>query len=247
MNTPPVPNIQKNGPAPTGNIPASRRQWIAVGACLLLVGAIALSSLGGPASPKLKTSGLPSATVTPMTPAELETATRNLRQQQIEAERARKQADQAAKLFAQSAPNAGVPVDVNSQGGLAGQPIVGPNGSVYYPAGSERTVPQPPATAQDSIRLERAKREYASLFASNLALSLRPDRTSTALASAAAPTSSPLAEKSACRFRKHVFQRLLRARLMIFRKRQHSNRRRQPRPARCGDSRSRVTEAHRGS
>ena len=197
MNTPPVPNIQKNGPAPTGNIPASRRQWIAVGACLLLVGAIALSSLGGPASPKLKTSGLPSATVTPMNPAELETATRNLRQQQIEAERARKQADQAAKLFAQSVPNAGAPVDVNSQGGLAGPPIVGPNGSVYYSAGSERTVPQPPTTAQDSIRLERAKREYASLFASNLALSLRPDRTSTALASTAVPTSNPLAERSA--------------------------------------------------
>ena len=133
MSTPPpIPNVQQNAPVPTGNIPASRRQWIAVGACLLLVVAIAFTSLGGPASPKLRTNPLPSATVTPMTAAELDTATRNLKQQQIEAEEARQKADQAAKRFAQSvSPTNAAPggaVDSNLQGGVSGQPVIGPNG-----------------------------------------------------------------------------------------------------------------------
>ncbi len=211
MNTPPVPNVQKNGPAPTGNIPAGRRQWIAVGACLLLVGAIALSSLGGPASPKLKTGGLPSATVTPMSPAELETATRNLKQQQVEAEQAREKADQAARRFAQSVPNAGGSAELSSQGGLGGQTVAGPNGSAYYPAGSEHPVPPQIATAQDSLRLERAKREYASLFASNLALSLRPDHPTVASAGAGTFPTPPLLPNESDDLQKTAIPRLEKA------------------------------------
>lgn len=203
MSTPPpIPNVQQNAPVPTGNIPASRRQWIAVGACLLLVAAIAFTSLGGPASPKLRMNPLPSATVTPMTAAELDTATRNLKQQQIEAEEARQRADQAAKRFAQSvAPTNAAPggaVDSNLQGGVPGQPVIGPNGVAYYPAGADRAVPaSQQLTAQAAMRLERAKREYASLFSSNLALSLRPERALTTMPARGVspiepgPTSSP--------------------------------------------------------
>jgi len=175
---PPIPNVQQNAPVPPGNIPASRRQWIAVGACLLLVVAIAFTSLGGPASPKLRTNPLPNATVTPMTAAELAMATRNLKQQQIEAEEARQKADQAAKLFAQSVASGGAApagaVDSNLQGGVPGQPVIGPNGVAYYPDRTMAAAQQP--TAQSAMRLERQKREYASLFSSNVALSLRPER-----------------------------------------------------------------------
>src|ERR1019366_1840904 len=49
----------------------------------------------------------------------------------------------------------------------------------------------PPATAEDSIKAERRKREYLSLFASNLALSYRKNASSAGIA----PTDSAPAEQ----------------------------------------------------
>src|SRR5262249_7595639 len=82
--------------------------------------------------------------------------------------RAQDEAQRSQAAMNQAAASAGINTGV--QGGIPGQAIIGPNGQPYYPAaGNQPTV----VSEKSAIEQDKEKREYASLFASNVALSYR--------------------------------------------------------------------------
>jgi type IV secretion system protein VirB10 len=95
------------------------------------------------------------------TKAEIDRYTQALRAEEERLRQAQADASRSRASFEQQ-------INTGMQGGIPGQGVIGPDGQAYYPA-------TPYAPPVDVIAQEREKREYASLFASNVALSLRKE------------------------------------------------------------------------
>ena len=158
MNEP----IQNQTPKPAGLLPKHVQSWILIGLALLMVLIMWLTG-GKKPQPAAKAS---TQAVPGDAPIEVDQTRINELQNRI-AELQRQQMV-AQNNLAQQTHLLGEPQDSQSQP-------------------STRVNP-PPEQAEDAIRSEREKRQYLSLFASNLALSYRKSATSTALDPEPAPT-----------------------------------------------------------
>lgn len=161
----PDPTVQNRAPNPPGNIPKGRQTWIMLGIALVIVLAVIFS--GSTATPAKPANNLPPLTVTPPTKGDIDRYKRELAEQEAAAAAAQRQMKEAAARFNQQ-------TGAGNTGTAAAQPVLGPDGRPYYPA-AQNTEPAPAAVPQKSpIEQEKEKLEFTSLFASNIALSLRP-------------------------------------------------------------------------
>lgn len=168
------PQVKDRSARPAGILPKNTQALVIAGIALVMVGAIVFSGGGSP-KPKAKPS--------PATPAVIGPSQERIEEyrQQLN-EQARKLAAQQAQ-FAQDRQALGVNPAVGAPG------TTSPTGAPNYP--SAYAQPQQP-TEKDSIESDRKKREYASLFASNVALSYRKDAVQ-----ASAPASQASANNAA--------------------------------------------------
>jgi type IV secretion system protein VirB10 len=158
------PEVQQKTTPPPGNIPRGRQAYVMIAVAVVIVLAVVFS---GPGSPPQKAAVVVPPLVNTPSKAEIDRYTQNLK---MEEERLRRAQEEAAR--SQTAMNqAAAGINSATQGGIPGQAVVvGPNGQPYYPAPGYQPAPLPEKSA---IEQEKDKREYASLFASNVALSYR--------------------------------------------------------------------------
>ena len=163
----PVPNIPKTPASPPGLLPRNTQAWLIGGVSLLMVLVIALTGRNNPkehSAVSLQTAGADATT------------------RRIEDYRMR--IDQEAQKLQLERARLAQTQSVLGQGpGTSGQPM--PAGPV--PTYSSRYA-MPNSASEDSLETERQKREYLSLFASNVALTFRATPTPSA---SAATTTSP--------------------------------------------------------
>jgi type IV secretion system protein VirB10 len=151
MNEP----IKDKAPKPPGLLPKNVQSWVIIGIALLMV--VIMWLTGGK---KPQATGK-SAAPTVLTPAPVEVNETKIAELQSRIQDLQKQQLAAQSALAQQTRLLGSLPQEQSQG----QPNTGPSNA-------------PSATAEDSIKAERRKREYLSLFASNLALSYRKNASS---------------------------------------------------------------------
>jgi len=151
MNEP----IKDKAPKPPGLLPKNVQSWVIIGIALLMVVIMWLTggkkpqATGKSAAPTVLTPAPVEVNETKI--AELQSRIQDLQKQQLAAQSALAQQTRLLGSLPQEQPQA--------------QPNAGPSNA-------------PPATAEDAIKAERRKREYLSLFASNLALSYRKNASS---------------------------------------------------------------------
>lgn len=147
MNEPITSGIADKAPKPSGLLPKNVQSWLILGLAVLMV--VIMWLTGGKKSPAT----LKSSAMAPLGPATVEVNETKIAELQN-----RIQQLQREQLIAQNA--------------LAQQNRIPGNG----PSGSEATGSAPgaqPERTEEVIEAERKKRSYLSLFASNVALSLR--------------------------------------------------------------------------
>lgn len=156
------PPVQDRSIKPTGVLPKNMQTYVIIGIAVVMVGAIAFSGAGTP-----QKSTDPNA-------AKLQTAidpnwARIQEYRNRIDEQARKLADEQAKLE-QAKQAFGMPPATGSMT----TPQLPPQPAYPYAAYQPPPEPRPPAKPEKSaIELDKEKREYQSLFASNVALSYR--------------------------------------------------------------------------
>ena len=171
MNEP----IKDKAPKPPGLLPKNVQSWVIIGIALLMV--VIMWLTGGK---KPQATGK-SAAPTVLTPAPVEVNETKIADLQSRIQDLQKQQLAAQNALAQQTRLLGSLPQEQSQA----QPNAGPSNV-------------PPATAEDAIKAERRKREYLSLFASNLALTYRKSASSagTAITENSPPEQSQAATQS---------------------------------------------------
>src|SRR5713226_1204756 len=165
MNEP----IKHKAPKPPGLLPKNVQSWVIIGIALLMV--VIMWLTGGKKPQATGKAAVP----TVQTPAPVEVNETKIAELQSRIQDLQKQQLAAQSALAQQTRLLGALPQDQSQT----QPNAGPSNA-------------PPATAEDAIKAERRKREYLSLFASNLALSYRKNTSS----AGTVPTESAPAEQS---------------------------------------------------
>src|SRR5688572_6842514 len=164
-----VPEVQNKAPKPPGILPKNAQTWIILGIAVIMILVISFSNTGVP-KPKARESVNRQTSTTPTQNrideyrAMVDEEVRRLAAERQRAEQARAQVQTAAAAAMQLQQQPLNPM-------YAGQPAVQHGTAVYGP-------PQPSPEEAQRIALEndRRKREYASLFSSNVALTLRKDQ-----------------------------------------------------------------------
>jgi type IV secretory pathway VirB10-like protein len=168
MNEP----IKDKAPKPPGLLPKNVQSWVIVGIALLMV--VIMWLTGGKKPQATGKSAAPTVQV----PAPVEVNEIKIAELQNRIQDLQKQQLAAQSALAQRTRLLGSLPQEQSQA----QPNAGPSNA-------------PPATAEDAIKAERRKREYLSLFASNLALSYR--RNASAAGTAITENSPPAQPQTA--------------------------------------------------
>ena len=171
-----APHVGQVAVKPKGILPGNLQNWVMVGGGLLMVLFI-LFNTGG--STKDKKAAAAAAAAKPVVIDPSQARIQEYRKQ-IDSEAAKLKAEEERLREVQE--SLGVPPTGQQAGAL----------QAMYPPGPNAIPPAIPQNAQkpavDSIQADREKREYASLFASNVALSYRP--------AAATNTDAKAAEKT---------------------------------------------------
>ena len=163
----PVPNIPKTPASPPGLLPRNTQAWLVGGISLLMVLVIALTGRNNPKEH-------PAASVQT---AGVDATTRRIEEYRMRIDQ------EGQKLQLERARLAQTPSVLGQGPGSSGQPMpAGPVAAYSSRYALSNSVPE------DSLESERQKREYQSLFASNVALTFRPSPTPSA---SAATTASP--------------------------------------------------------
>lgn len=173
------PVIENRAKYPTGNIPRGRQLWVILTVSTLIVLAVLFSG-----------SGTNQPRTAPLAPLQAHTTSKDVIQKytdRLREEEARLKLaqDQAARARTDyGAMNAAI------EDGIPGQAPIGPDGRPQYPQYQQ-------AEQIDPLEAEQRKKEYASLFASNIALSARPKETSMAAKPEPTPTDTPAPQPAA--------------------------------------------------
>jgi type IV secretory pathway VirB10-like protein len=176
-----APKVQDNRTKPPGVLPKNAQTWVLCGLALLMVVVIALS---GKNAPKERVSTLqqagavvdPNATRIREYQTRIEEETRKLREEQAQLARTQQ------VLGLPTAPAAPGPASPYST-------------QAVYPRAGETRYAMAEQASEGSVEIEKRKREYHSLFASNIALSYRKESVASASPEAATQTSVAMQTK----------------------------------------------------
>jgi len=147
-----TPSVNQNVPPPPGNMPRNRQTYIMLGLALLIVLAVVFSTPGAAPTPA---PGVKTPLVSSPTKSEIEQYGKQLQAEEARLQRAQAEAARTRAAFDQqvaSAPPAPGMAPVQNDGRAMYQ---------TFPAESSKS----------TFEHEKERREYASLFASNVALS----------------------------------------------------------------------------
>jgi type IV secretory pathway VirB10-like protein len=147
-----VPTIQDKAPKPPGLLPKNLQSWLLVGLAVLMVLIMWLTGGKKPATPS-KAAPLAPAVLPP-----LEVNEAKIIEMQKRIEELQREQSLAQNALAQTR-------DLSPMGSETPSPQLAPQGNG-----------NPPERPEDEIRAERKKRDYLSLFASNVALTYRNGR-----------------------------------------------------------------------
>ena len=162
------PPVQDKRLAPPGILPKNIQSWVLIGIAVVMIAIIAFS--GNP-SKKPKTAPQAGPAVDPNAERIQEY------QKRIEDETRKLQIEQVGLARTQAALGPAIPA---SQGSLP---------ETYREAVPRSYAPAEPNPQKESLRMDQEKREYESLFASNVALSYRPGQAVKPAVPGAAPPS----------------------------------------------------------
>src|SRR6266852_3437648 len=160
-NQPTVNQIQDNRQKPPGILPRNTQAWVLIGLALLMIIVIALSGKNPP-----------KGRVDPAPPAPLDPNSARIQEYQRRIE------EQARKLQREQADLARTRQTLESTPGApTGAPPFGSSQSPssYQRPAELRYTAMGPSPEQDPMVTDNKKREYQSLFASNIALSYRKE------------------------------------------------------------------------
>ncbi len=191
----PEPVVQQHAGTPPGNIPKGRQTYIMIGIAVAIVLSIVFS---GTATTKAVKPGanLPPLNVATPSKKDIDTYARALGEAEQQARQAQAQAERSKEMLREANAQGGVPaVNAGMQGGTPGQALIGPDGKPYYPVNIQQQNQPVSASAleKNALLQEKEKMEFTSLFASPVALSLRPS----VAATQPAPPSSTTAPEPA--------------------------------------------------
>ena len=183
-----VPEVQNRAPKAPGILPKNAQTWVMVAIALVMVLVIAFSNSGTP-RPKPGATGVQQQTGNPPNQRRIDEYRAMVDEEARKLALERQRLEQA-KLQAQNAAQNGVPPPGTNP---YGQNPYGSQPQTYQAAPVAQ--PSPEELQRLALETERKKREYASLFSSNVALSYRKDAPAAALntaADAAPPALTPL-------------------------------------------------------
>lgn len=179
-----VPEVQNRSPKAPGILPKNAQTWVMVAIAFVMVLVIAFSNSG---TPKPKAGGsAPSQTGNPPNQRRIDEYRAMVDEEARKLALERQRLEQA-KLQAQAAAQGGVPVPGTAPYGT--NPY-GTQSQNYQPAPVAQ--PSPEELQRIALEAERKKREYASLFSSNVALSYRKDASASRVTTEAAAGLPPL-------------------------------------------------------
>ncbi len=182
---PPISQVQDKRQKPPGILPRNTQAWVLSGLALLMVTVIALSGKNSPKERSVSTSPQAAAVVDPSAARiqdyqrRIEEQTRKLQLEQAELVRTRQTLGLASNTPAGTSPATPPPSQTYPPG-------------PYSRAGEMRYSQIEPNPGENAIQMDKKKREYHSLFASNIALSYRKE----AVARAAVPSAQAGTEKT---------------------------------------------------
>lgn len=198
MSTAPQPGpvVEQRAATPPGNIPKGRQTYIMIGIAVVIVLSIVFSGTATKTAVK-PGANLPPLNVTTPSKKDIDSYALALAQAEQQAKQAQVQAERSKAMEREfNTQGGGAAVNTGMQGGIPGQALIGPDGKAYYPMNAPNQA-SPVATPEKSALLqEKEKMEFMSLFASPVALSLRPP-VATALQSPPASTTPPPATATA--------------------------------------------------
>ncbi len=170
--------VQDKRTDPPGILPKNIQSWVLTGIALVMIIIIAFS---GKSAPKTQR---PSSQPSPIVDPNAERIQEY--QKRIEEQTRKLQIEQAALARTQAA--------LGPAAGVTGSASSDPPPAPYRLVASPAYAPAEHTPQRDSIRMDKEKREYESLFASNLALTYRSGLV--AKPAAVQPSPSPLSEES---------------------------------------------------
>jgi type IV secretion system protein TrbI len=155
-----TPQVQDKRTQPAGIVPRNAQLWLLIGVALVMVLVIAFSGRNPPKDRR--------ASATPQAPTAVEPNTARIQEYQkgIDEITRRLKAQQEQAVAQQSLGTPPI-------GAEATRPYPGPNSSIYGPAYESRYARIEPNPEDNAIQADKRKREYQSLFASNVALTYR--------------------------------------------------------------------------
>ena len=187
----PEPVIEQRAAAPPGNIPKGRQTYIMIGIAVVIVLAIVFS--GSTTTPNAKPgANLPPLHVASPSKREIDGYAQALLQAEQQAKKAQGEAQRSQALLQQLNGQAALPsTNTGIQGGIPGQAVVGSDGKVYY--AQNPPMPALPVPQQSIASQKKEEQEANSLFASPVALSLRPTAKASAVSTATVSDPVPAA------------------------------------------------------
>src|SRR3954447_9858366 len=151
------PVIEQRAELPPGSIPKNRQTWIMLGVAAVIVLAVVFS---GSSDHRDRTAPRAPAPVSAPDRGEIERYTQALRTEEQRLRQAQAEASRSREAFQQQVGGTAM------HGSIPGQGVSGQNGEAGYPG-------TPVLPQRNAVEEDREKREYASAFASNIALSFR--------------------------------------------------------------------------
>lgn len=164
------PTVQQKTQPPPGNIPKGRQTWFMISVAVVIVLAVVFT---GSTSSTPKTAVMPAMQVNTTSKSEIDRYTSTLRQEEARLKLAQDQASRARTDYDS--------LNKHANNAIPGQGVAGPDGQAYYPATGQ------PAPQVDPLEQAQHKREYDSLFASNVALSYRKEQAPAVVTSTVTP------------------------------------------------------------
>jgi type IV secretory pathway VirB10-like protein len=152
--TPDQPTVNQHAAIPPGSIPDKRRKWITIGIAAIVI--LIIYTAGPPTNMRPKPVASPGLEVRPATRTQIEQGSKELQDALAMAALERDKALRAKTDY--TALN-------RAAEGIPGQAVVGPNGQVYHP--------YQPQEQLDPLEQAMRKKEFDSLFASNVVQSNR--------------------------------------------------------------------------
>lgn len=181
-----VPEVQNKTSRPPGILPKNAQTWIVLGVAVLMILVISFSNAGGPKPKAREDANRQNGTTATQNRIDeyraiVDQEARRLGAERQKAEQVRAQVQAAANAMQMQQPTYST--------------YTSPQAALYQPNGGPQP-PSPEEVQRAALENDRRKREYASFFSSNVALSYRRERLEEGTGYSASPVQEPASQRA---------------------------------------------------